>query len=132
MKFGSALAILALASLTPSVPASAAKDDKLSRCNGRQKRPANPYGTILPTLPDRSAPAAAVSPRGMGVPRGTPSLQSTPAPSASPTTNLFPPASATPAPQGPDTSAVGKVPAIGAIGSGAGPTAALPTSYASC
>lgn len=132
MKFGSALAILALASLTPSVPASAAKDDKLPRCNGRQKRPANPYGTILPTLPDRSAPAAAVSPSGAGVPRGTPSLQSTPAPSAPPTTNLFPPASATPAQQGPDTSQGGKVPAIGAIGPGAGPTAALPTSYASC
>lgn len=132
MKFSSALAVLALASLTPSVPAAAAKDDKLPRCNGRQKRPANLYGTILPTLPDRSAPAVAVSPNGAGVPRGTPSPQSAPAPSAPPTTNLFPPASATPAPQGPDTSQGGKVPAIGAIGPGAGPTAALPTSYASC
>lgn len=44
MKLGSALAFLALAALTPSVPASAAKDEKLPRCNGRQKRPANPYG----------------------------------------------------------------------------------------
>lgn len=131
MKFGSALAILALASVTPSMPAAAAKDDKLPRCNGRQKRPANPYGTILPTLPDRSGPAAAISPRGAGVPRGTPS-QAAPAPSGSPTTNLFPPASATPAPQGPDTSQAGKVPAIGAIELEAGPTAALPTSYASC
>lgn len=132
MKFGSVLAVIALASLTPSVPAAAAKDDKLPRCNGRQKRPANPYGTILPTLPDRSAPAAAVSPNGAGVPRGTPSPQSAPASSASPTTNLFPPASTTQAPHGPDTSQGGKVPAIGAIGPGAGPTAALPTSYASC
>lgn len=132
MKFGSGLAILALASLMPSVPATAAKDDKLPRCNGRQKRPANLYGTILPTIPDRSAPVDATSPTGAGVPRGTPGLQSTPAPSAPPTTNLFPPASATPAPQGPDTSQAGKVPAISAIGSGAGTTAALPTSYASC
>jgi len=132
MKFGSALAILALASLTPSMPATAAKDDKLPRCNGRQKRPANLYGTILPTIPDRSAPVAATSSGGVGVPRGTPSPQAAPTPSAPPTTNLFPPASETPAPQGPDTSQAGKVPAIGAIGPGAGPTAALPTSYASC
>ena len=132
MKFGPALAILALASLTPSLPAAAAKDDKLPRCNGQQKRPANLYGTVLPTIPDRSAPAAAVLPNGAGVPRGTPSSQAAPAPSVPPTTNLFPPASAAPAPQGPDTSRGGSVPAIGAIGPGAGPTAALPTSYASC
>ena len=132
MKFGSALAILALATLTPTVPATAAKDDKLPRCNGRQKRPANVYGTILPTIPDRSAPAAATSPGAAGVPRGTPGSQAVPAPSASPTTNLFPPASDAPTPNGPDTSQAGKVPAIGAIGPGAGPTAALPTSYASC
>jgi hypothetical protein len=123
MKLRSALAILALA---------AAKDDKLPRCNGRQKRPANPYGTILPTLPDRSAPAAAVSPSGAGVPRGTSSPQAGATPSVPPTTNLFPPKSETPAPQGPDTSQGGKVPAISAIGPGAGPNAALPTSYASC
>jgi len=132
MKFGSALAILALGSLTPSVPAAAAKDDKLPRCNGRQKRPANPYGTILPTLPDRSAPAAAVSPSGAGVPRGTPSPQAAPTPSVPPTTDLFPPASETPASQGPDTSQGGNVPAISALGPGAGSAAALPTSYASC
>ncbi len=132
MKFGSALAILALVTLMPSVPASAAKDDKLPRCNGRQKRPANLYGTILPTIPDRSAPAAASSPGAAGVPRGTPGPQAAPTPSVPPTTNLFPPASDTPAPNGPDTSQAGKVPAIGAIGPGSGPTAALPTSYASC
>lgn len=131
MKFGSALAILALACLTPSMPAAAAKDDKLPRCNGHNKRPANLYGTVLPTLPDRMLPGAATSSAGAGVPRGTPSAQATPG-SSSPTTNLFPPASATPAPQGPDTPQGGKVPAIGALGPGAGPTAALPTSYASC
>lgn len=131
MKFGSALAILVLASLTPSMPVAAAKDDKLPRCNGRQKRPANLYGTVLPTLPDRMAPGAATSSSGSGVPRGTPSAQAAPT-SSSPTTNLFPPTSATPVPQRPDTSQAGSVPAIGAIEPGAGPTAALSTSYASC
>lgn len=130
MKFGSALAILALGSLISSMPATAAKDDKLPRCNGRQKRPANLYGTVLPTLQDRMAPRAATSSSGAGVPRATPSAQ--PAPAPSPTTNLFPPASASPTPQGPDTSQGGKVPAIGAVGAGAGPIAALSTSYASC
>lgn len=128
MKLGSALAFLALAALVPSVPATAAKDDKLPRCNGRQKRPANPYGTVLPTIPARNAvSAAAPTPEG-GVPRGTPSAQ----PSPSPTTNLFPPENGTPAPTGPDTSRNEKVPAIGAVSPGAGPTAALQTSYASC
>lgn len=131
MKFGSALAILALATLTHSVPAAAAKDDKLPRCNGRQKRPANLYGTVLPSLPDRMAPGPATSSSGAGVSRGTPNAQAAPAP-ASTTTNLFPPASAKPAAGGPDTSQADKVPAIGAVSAGAGPTAALPTSYASC
>lgn len=128
MKLGSALAFLALAALTPSIPASAAKDEKLPRCNGRQKRPANLYGTVLPTIPARNAVSAAtVLPDG-GVPRGTPPAQPVPPP----TTNLFPPERAAPAAEGPDTSRNEKVPAIGAIGTGARPTAALPTSYASC
>lgn len=128
MKLGSALAFLALAALTPSIPASAAKDDKLPRCSGRQKRPANPYGTVLPTIPARNAVSAAATPPEGGVPRGTPPAQ----PSPPPTTNLFPPENATPAPTGPDTSRNEKVPAIGAVSPGAGPTAALQTSYASC
>lgn len=124
MKLGSALAFLALVALTPPVPALAAKDEKLPRCNGRQKRPANLYGTVLPSIPSRTAPTAAVAPPEEGVPRGTP--QSTPAPA----TNLFPPDGAAPGPQGANTS--GKVPAIGAVTPNGGPTAALPTSYASC
>jgi hypothetical protein len=124
MKLGSALAFLALVALTPPVPALAAKDEKLPRCNGRQKRPANLYGTVLPSIPSRTAPTAAVAPPEGGVPRGTP--QSTPAPA----TNLFPPDGAAPGPQGANTS--GKVPAIGAVTPNGGPTAALPTSYASC
>jgi hypothetical protein len=124
MKLGSALAFLALAALTPPVPAVAAKDEKLPRCNGRQKRPANLYGTVLPSIPSRTAPTAAAAPPVGGVPRGTP--QSAPAPA----TNLFPPEHTAPGPQGADTSS--KVPAIGALIPSAGPTAALPTTYASC
>lgn len=124
MKLGSALAFLALAALTPPVPALAAKDEKLPRCNGRQKRPANLYGTILPSVPSRTAPTAAVMPPEGGVPRGTPQ------PAPAPTTNLFPPEDAAPGPQGANTSS--KVPAIGALNSSAGPNAALPTTYASC
>src|SRR3546814_3929545 len=81
MKLGAALAILALAALTPSAPASAAKDEKLPRCSGRQKRPANLYGTVLPSIPPRNATSAAPAD---GEPRGTPPSQSAPA------TNLFP------------------------------------------
>ncbi|OAH42123.1 hypothetical protein AX777_21975 [Sphingobium yanoikuyae] len=126
MKIGAVLAILALAALTPPAPAVAAKDEKLPRCNGRQKRPANLYGTVLPTMPPRNGEASAISPPVEGVPRGTPTLEGAPAP----TTNLFPPDDA--APEGQDTSRAGKVPAIGTIEPSAGPTAALPTSYASC
>lgn len=124
MKLGSALAFLALAALTLPVPAVAAKDEKLPRCNGRQKRPANLYGTVLPSIPTRNAPTAAVTPQEGSVPRGTP--QSAPAPA----TNLFPPDDTAPGPQGANTSS--KVPAIGALNPSAGPTAALPTTYASC
>lgn len=124
MKLGSALAFLALAALTPVVPAVAAKDEKLPRCNGRQKRSANLYGTVLPSIPSRSVTSAPAAPAAGGVPRGTP--QSSPAP----TTNLFPPEEAAPAPRGANTPS--KVPAIGALTPSAGPTAALSTSYASC
>ena len=72
MKLGSALAFLALAALTPPVPAVAAKDDKLPRCNGRQKRPANLYGTVLPSIPSRGITSEPAAPAAGGVPRGTP------------------------------------------------------------
>jgi len=136
MKLGSALAFVALAALTPTVPASAAKDDKLPRCTGKHKRPANLYGTVLPTIPDRgltpTAPTGAGGvPRGTPVPQGTaPTMPGGPA-SSSPTTNLFPPPSAAPAPQGP-TSSLGRVPAIGTLDASPRASAVLPTSYASC
>ena len=135
MKFGSALAFVALAALTPSVPASAAKDDKLPRCTGEHKRPANLYGTVLPTIPDRGLTPTAPTGAG-GVPRGTPAPQgiapTTPGgPAYSPTTNLFPPPSAAPTSQGP-TSNLGRVPAIGTLDASPRASAVLPTSYASC
>src|SRR3546814_4962408 len=115
MKLGAALAILDLAALTPSAPASAAKDEKLPRCSGRQKRPANLYGTVLPSIPPRNATSAAPAD---GVPRGTPPSQSAPA------TNLFPADGAASAAEGSDASRTGKVPAIGALTPNGSPTAA--------
>lgn len=134
MKLGSALAFVALVALTHTVPASAAKDDKLPRCTGKHKRPANLYGTVLPTIPDRGLTPTAATGAG-GVPRGTPVPQgtapTTPAPASSPTTNLFPPSSAAPTPQGP-TSSLGFVPAIDTLEASPRTSAVLPTSYASC
>lgn len=43
--------IAALAICIASSPIEAApKSPKLSKCKGKERRPANPYGTILPTL----------------------------------------------------------------------------------
>ena len=129
MKFATFLAIVAGVAMTPTLPVAAAKENKLPRCTGKHPRPANPYGTVLPSIPDRGLTPVASASSG-GVPRGTPGPHgAAPAPSApSPTTNLFPPASPTPSPQGP-TSSNKRVPAIGASPSA---SAALPTSYASC
>jgi hypothetical protein len=69
MKIAKALAPLALLFLATPAPVLAAKEAKVPRCNGQSKRPANPYGTILPTLPARNVPGT------------TP---------AAPPTNLFP------------------------------------------
>lgn len=135
MKFGSALAFVALATLPPPVPASAAKDDKLPRCTGKHKRSANLYGTVLPTIPDRgltpTVPTGAGGvPRGTLVPQGTAPM--TPGgPASSPTTNLFLPPSAAPTSQGP-TSSLGRVPAIGTLDASPRASTVLPTSYASC
>jgi hypothetical protein len=129
MKFGSALATLALVTLVPSMPAVAAKDDKLPKCSGQKKRPANLYGTVLPTVPSRAPIAAAVEPGGIGVPRGTPAPQAS---ATAPATNLFPPDNSAPAPQAPNTSRAVTVPAIGPLTPVPGPTAAVQTTYASC
>ena len=117
MKIGSALATLALLTLTPSAPASAgAKDDKLPKCSGSKKRPANLYGTVLPTVP----PRAGISPAAV------------PAAQVAPPTNLFPAPSDTPSGPSAATSDATKVPAISANLPGTDRHAALPISYASC
>jgi len=62
MNFAKALAPLALLSVSLAAPVFAAKEAKVPRCNGQSKRPANLYGTILPTLPARSAAAPTSGP----------------------------------------------------------------------
>jgi hypothetical protein len=43
--------LAALALLTPVIPGIAAsKSPKLAKCDGKQRRPANPYGSILPSV----------------------------------------------------------------------------------
>lgn len=126
MKLGSAFASLALAALFYPVPTLAAKDEKLARCNGKQKRSANLYGTVLPSVPPRNTPSAATAPSIDGVPRGT--SQST----LVPATNLFPAEGTAAAPEGTDASQAAKVPAISAVTPNGGPSAAPSTPYASC
>ena len=53
------IALAALLCLSCATVALAAKEAKVPRCNGQSKRPANPYGTVLPTLPSRTAGGAA-------------------------------------------------------------------------
>jgi hypothetical protein len=62
MNFAKALAPIALFALSTPTPVLAAKEAKVPRCNGQSKRPANPYGTILPTLPARSPSGSAAQP----------------------------------------------------------------------
>lgn len=112
MKLGHALVLIAFGAFAPSVPAAAAKDAKLPRCNGHQKRPANLYGTILPSIPARGQASAAAAPK------------------TGPATNLFPGEDTTVRPQKERTPE--RVPAIGTLVPSSGPTAARSTSFASC
>ena len=41
---------VALALIAPVNTAAASKSPKLAKCDGKQRRPANPYGSILPTV----------------------------------------------------------------------------------
>ena len=41
---------VALALIAPVRTAAASKSPKLAKCDGKQRRPANPYGSILPTV----------------------------------------------------------------------------------
>ena len=43
--------LAALALLTPvNIATAASKSPKLAKCDGKQRRPANPYGSILPSV----------------------------------------------------------------------------------
>jgi len=63
--------LAALALLTPVNPGIAAsKSPKLAKCDGKQRRPANPYGSILPSvdpLAGTSKPAGQQEPERKGV-----------------------------------------------------------------
>ncbi|OAO04838.1 hypothetical protein A8B75_06755 [Sphingomonadales bacterium EhC05] len=58
-----------IAALAISIPASpivaAPKSPKLSKCDGKKRRPANPYGSILPTVdPETGTSTPAGQPSG--------------------------------------------------------------------
>ena len=42
--------LVTLALIAPVNTAIASKSPKLAKCDGKQRRPANPYGSILPTV----------------------------------------------------------------------------------
>ena len=53
----------ALALIVPINPANAAsKSPKLAKCDGKQRRPANPYGSILPSVDPLSGTATPAAP----------------------------------------------------------------------
>ncbi|WP_339694422.1 hypothetical protein [uncultured Parasphingorhabdus sp.] len=61
--------IVVIAALAISMPASpvtaAPKSPKLSKCDGKKRRPANPYGSILPTVnPETGTSTPAGQPSG--------------------------------------------------------------------
>lgn len=61
--------IALIAALAISIPASpieaAPKSPKLSKCDGKKRRPANPYGSILPTIdPETGTSTPAGQPSG--------------------------------------------------------------------
>ena len=90
---------VALALIAPVNTAAASKSPKLAKCDGKQRRPANPYGPILPTVDPVS---------------GT-STPSSPAP-ARPGVDVFPPRNpAAPKPAAPDGKPDSQVPPISSL-----------------
>lgn len=54
---------MALALIAPGYAASAApKSSKLAKCDGKQRRPANPYGSILPSIDPLSGTSTPAGP----------------------------------------------------------------------
>lgn len=95
------MALLGLVLIAPvGTSIAAQKSPKLAKCDGKQRRPANPYGSILPTVDPASgtvSPASATQ-RGVEVfPLVGP---------AKPDLQQPPPPGDTPAPQVPPISAI--------------------------
>jgi hypothetical protein len=78
----------------------ASKSPKLAKCDGKQRRPANPYGTILPTVDPQAgtttSPARASERSGVDVFSGTAPAPPTPAKSSAKPEQIPPISSATP------------------------------------
>ena len=91
-----AMAIAMLLSLSCPTVTFAAKEAKVPRCNGQSKRPANPYGTVLPTLPSRTAggPASSTKPMQLFPPSASPGASG----SATSNSNVPPISTASPVP----------------------------------
>jgi hypothetical protein len=106
MRHSVKIAVLGLVLIAPvSTSVAASKSPKLARCDGRSRRPANVYGSILPTVdPAKGTFTPAAATRG-GVdvfplvdpvepdPRRTPSSGDEPAPRVPPISAITPPTS---------------------------------------
>ena len=90
MRRGVTSILVAAALLVPANALTAAsKSPKLAKCDGKQRRPANPYGSILPTVDPQAGtttPAASASGRsGVDVfPSGAPAPPTPAKPTAKP------------------------------------------------
>ena len=95
------IAMLGLLLIAPASPGVAAKSPKLARCDGQHRRPANPYGSILPTvdpLTGASTPASG-SPGAGGIdvfPEKVPAATKPVRPGAKPSVQVPPISSANP------------------------------------
>ena len=100
--------LVGLALIAPEAALIAApKLPKLAKCDGKQRRPANPYGSILPTVdPVTGTSTPANQPPGQGqvqkrngvdvFPEKTPPAPNPPNPAAKPAAQVPPISSATP------------------------------------
>jgi hypothetical protein len=96
-----AVALIAPADMLVAAP----KSPKLAKCNGKQRRPANPYGSILPTVdpatgtstPANQQPTQGGTRNGVDVfPEKAPTSSNSVKPEAKPATQVPPISSASP------------------------------------
>lgn len=66
------LAVLAIAVLTGAAGCASTTAEKPAVCDGKHRRPANPYGSVLPTIPLPDAPTPTVAPGGAQKPPALP------------------------------------------------------------